>query len=81
VVEIIHIDLKGKPRLGDLSNRHELLLNGIKKGLEIDDYYFLVRDIVREFGENPRLIVRILMERKDALHIRRRRSYGENYPG
>lgn len=78
VIEFRHFD-KGNAHAGDLSNRHQLVLNGIKKGLGIDDYFFLVRDISRDRDtKNPRIAVEIYKEKRDVVDIRRRRFSRKN---
>lgn len=74
VIELYHFN-KGNVHSGDLSNRHQAILNGLKAGLEIDDYYFLVRDMSREIDKsNPRIIVNIYKENRNVVDLRRRRS-------
>lgn len=78
ILELHHFD-RGKAGGGrgssDLSNRHPLIHNGIKKSdFGIDDYFYLTRDISREYSEkNQRIVVRIWRETKDVVRIRRRR--------
>jgi len=73
VVELNHFD-KGNVHSGDISNRHRLILNGLKQGLGIDDYFFLVRDMTRERDpSNPRIVVSIWKEKRNVVDIRRRR--------
>lgn len=74
ILELHHFD-GGKKGGSDLSNRHPLIHNGIKKSLGIDDYYYFTRDMSREKApKNPRIIVRIYREIVDVVRIRGRRS-------
>jgi hypothetical protein len=49
----------------DCVNFHDLLADALKKVLNIDDRWFLVRDVWSEYApENPRVEVRMWVERR-----------------
>jgi len=76
IIELHHFD-GGKKGGSDLSNRHPLIHNGIKKSLGIDDYFYFTRDMSRERSpENPRIVVRIYKEKVNVVRVRRRGSDG-----
>lgn len=71
VVELYHFDKKVK-HIADTSNRHKLIGDGIKEGLGIDDAFFLIRDMSREYESAiSRICVVLVLESRRNLDIRR----------
>lgn len=74
IIELHHFD-GGRRGGSDLSNRHPLIHNGIKRALGIDDYYYFTRDISREKSpKNPRIVIRIYREKISVVRIQKRSS-------